>query len=265
MILRPRPPRQIRRLLAEARRRWRRAARSLGSFKRGEGDFDTDFEGIAELTAAKAVKTCQAIIRLCGAGFGEDAMMLTRSLLEAAMALAYMEADATDARSQRLLDFDYSERAKKLGALLREHGEMLAAVGRLEDAKRALPGLKELQQGFREAHQIEDWREERTWSGKSVRHTFEAAGLLWLYNTLYKDSSELLHYTPAGLGPYAVRRRGTYGVTAQPRFEGRHVEGSLRLAPDCLEHIFRIWERARGSGVQAAEPNALGLPDVRRD
>lgn len=152
--------------------------------------FHSAFDGLAAFFFAKSYKTFSAISTLCRRGFGEDAAVLSRGLVENATTLFFISLDR-DERSNLYLEYEYVARNKYISMLEAAGAADFSSAG----ACAARDKLRELYQSVKV-----NYPNENLWSGKSVRQMAEEVGLMPHYLFAYKYFSDIAHGGPSTVG-----------------------------------------------------------------
>lgn len=149
--------------------------------------FHSTFDGLAAFFFAKSYKTFAAICVLARRGFGEDAAVLSRGLLENATNLLYISQDP-EARAALYVEHEYVARNKYI--------TMLESIGELDlsgpQRATAREQLRRLYESVKDNYPIEN-----LWSGKSLRRMAQEVGLSMHYAYAYRYFSDIAHGGPS--------------------------------------------------------------------
>ncbi len=149
--------------------------------------FRTAFDGLSSFFFSRSSKTFSAILILCQRGFGEDAAVLCRSLVENVVNFLYIRQDPAE-RADLYLEYEY--------VLRHTYVEMLAATGSLDGlAVRDENARKELRELYESVKKR--YPNRHLWSGKSLRVMADDVGLSAHYRFAYKYFSDLAHGAPS--------------------------------------------------------------------
>jgi hypothetical protein len=165
------------------------------------GSLDQAFDSTAKLVAstllAKAAKTHEAILLLATNGYGEDAIILTRSLFNLAVVISWI----FKGPSQRLdayAAYDVVSKAKL--------GRKIVAS---QSTATIIPEVYELYQNRRSEWEDgeRDFKDQYYskrpgWSGKSIEEMANEVGLGGTYATFYTLASDIEHSNPASISNY---------------------------------------------------------------
>lgn len=140
-----------------------------------------------------AIKTYDAIIFLAKKGYGQQALILVRSILESAIDFQYILNDPKN-RSSQYLEYAKKERYDLIAALKRMHGEntiqKLFNEGVLENIRRDYENLP---------FDFSDRKYNYSWSGKSIKQMARETGFESHYDVLYRILCYHTHSTPSGV------------------------------------------------------------------
>jgi hypothetical protein len=195
----------------------------------------------------KAHKTHRAIVVLCRAGYGEDALVLLRSLLELAIQARYMARDPLGERGERWLAYNAVTRY--------EANRVIQTDPYFEETGKDVLGDTALQQEIEEAARHAQksyrfWQKDKdgvlsypkNWYGMSVKALAKEVGWESHYNIVYSHGSVPVHssiratdYYFESVAPSAVR-----GL-AEP--SSKQVRWILLSSFDYLHSIARDWCR----------------------
>lgn len=180
------------------------------------------------LMAAKTFKSHEAVLLLCRNGYGEDALILARSLFDLLVTLLYILKDPTDNRINRYLDFDFVATVRLFkqnrlkGKLLDELLNRFTTIGARDDhMEKILAHSKSL---------VKKYNYGLTWSDKNIYQMAEEVGRVEAYQTIYKMQCDFAHSNARGLNEYITRQNETeIEIIACP---------SIRLLKLVLVHAF---------------------------
>lgn len=144
----------------------------------------------------KSTKTYASIQLLGSHGFGEDAAVLLRSLMETVVTATFM-AEQPEDRANLFADFDHMIRKRFLDEI-----EELAVlpVGQLEEVKPEVTAAYERVEGR--------YPDKLNWSGKSLRAMARDTGLAWHYTVVFRLSSDFVHASPSGIDHFLIDEPG---------------------------------------------------------
>lgn len=148
--------------------------------------FHEAFDGLAAFFFAKSYKTFAAIVLLARKGFGEDAAVLSRGLVENTTNLLYI-AEEPETRAELYLDYEYVARNRYI-SMLESAGAFDSAAGASSPARGRLRQLYESVKS--------NYPNENLWSGKSIRQMADEVGLTSHYLFAYKYFSDMAHAAP---------------------------------------------------------------------
>ena len=180
--------------------------------------------------AGKSLKTYRAIMLLCLHGYGEDASILLRSLMESAVHLSYISADPEN-RSRLFAEYDHILRKRFLDDALRMG---LIPEDRVKEERR------EILASYREVER--NYPDKLSWSGKSIKEMARESDLLWHYGVVYRLSSDFVHASPSGIDHY-LRQEGPLREVASGPGEA-WINESLAAGSEMLLHVLFVYDRA---------------------
>ena len=198
---------------------------------------------------AKSTKTFRAIHLLCDKGYGEDAIILTRSLLENLISFAYISQPQSDEEKEHRaklfrgwLIIDFRRKIKKLKDAdplkpqleqsLKEidlNGNIYANVNKLHQ--------EECQKLKESGKQLNKW----SWSCLSLKDMANEIGLLDpYYNKVYSFYSQIAHPHPGGSIPYRKLSPNGKEVLIYDAPSSELVEEALVSSFDCYFKIVEL-------------------------
>jgi uncharacterized protein DUF5677 len=84
-----------------------------GNFKRQFTEMKTALEFVSIFLFPKTTKTFRALTVLCSSGYGEDAIILARCILENLICLTYIQKDESQHRVELFISYSEIDRKKK--------------------------------------------------------------------------------------------------------------------------------------------------------
>ena len=198
-----------------------------------------DKDMFAAFCIGKAYKTQAAILLLCQQGYGQDAAILVRSLIELLITLLYILKDPTDERIQRYFAYDWIMRKK-----MYNYGKTKPEI--LEILKERNQNLK---QGDNPIEEVEKqaiamqtkYNYKKDWSDKNMREMAEEVGRVDLYLTVYRLQSQIMHTAPRVMNEYVVN--DGKGITIEVGQNERWVEETLVTTFDCFYNIVGQYDK----------------------
>lgn len=168
------------------------------------------FDGLATFFFVKSYKTFSAIVVLASKGFGEDAAVLSRGLVENATNLVYIARDP-EARTDLYLEYEYVARNR--------HVKMLESAGAF-DLLGMRPQLAASREELRRLYESvkHKYPNENLWSGRTMRVMADEVGLASHYRYAYKFFSDLAHGGPSTINQFVQpgEQAGMVGVMFGP-------------------------------------------------
>jgi hypothetical protein len=187
----------------------------------------------------KAYKTHGALMLLCQQGYGQDAAILVRSLVDLLFTMIYILKDTTDGRLQRYFaydwilrkrTYDYAKTKPELFKLLEERSMNLNSDDNsIEEVEKYAKLAKE------------KFKFGRDWSDKTIRQMAEEIGRSDLYLTVYRLQSQLMHTAPRVMNEYLKRSSNGYIIDVGQN--SQWVEESLVTAFDCMYHLIGEYDK----------------------
>jgi len=198
-----------------------------------------DKEVFTAFCVGKAYKTHGALLLLCEQGYGQDAAILVRSLIDLLITLLYILEDSTNKRIQRYFAYDWILRKKMF-----DYGKTKPEILKLLEARNANPKskdntLKEIEEQAKLAQ--EKYKYGRDWSDKNIREMAEFVDKKDLYLTIYRLQSQLMHTAPRTMNEY-IKDNGK-GYTIEVGQNDRWVEDTLVVAFDCMYNIVGQYDK----------------------
>jgi len=211
-------------------------------------------KGVILFLAGKACKTYEAIVLLDERGFGQDAGVLTRSLLELAINVLWINEDL-QSRAEMYRDYDAIVRLQADKTLAR-HPELLGTKGRPSaeylDATRSV----------REAEAARAKRKhgftKNRWSSKTIQQMAKEVDLDDHYEYAYRNLSNIEHSISSSSKAYVEKATGSYRLSVGP--SEAHVLETLATAYDLMLRIFAVSDIHLGLGLA----NMLAAAEKKR-
>ncbi len=154
-------------------------------------------DGIAGHMTAKGYKTHGVVLNLCRNGYGEDALMLTRTLFDSFLIIGNVLEDKTDSTAWQYLHFDDITRLKMFDYI--KDKEIYR--NELETRKKhPLPRQEDIEDiAIREVRWLEEYGKEfkyRWHAGKTTGELAEALEMTPYFKVAYNLQSQLVHSLP---------------------------------------------------------------------
>lgn len=215
-----------------------------GALLQARIDQDNAYAQLVSFFAGKACKTHEAVVILAERGYGQDAGILLRSLVNLVIN-AYWIAKDPSARLERYMDYDWILRLKSADV-----GRSAEALGRLTPEMRAQMAAldEEIEKKAREAKQKHRYGQ-RGWSGKSIRGMAEEVGFQNYYAYAYRLLSDLEHSNSRSTTSYLEKASGAYRFNVGPGPE--YVRVTLATAYGLLIDLFALADKVLGLGLSA--------------
>lgn len=149
----------------------------------------------------KGFKTFSAILLLCRNGYGQDGLVLSRTLFELTVNTFFIFIDPTNKTIDRYFAYQavlrkkaiqYHQKDKKLNEILIKEFELKAKKG--ETIESVLNEAEKMQEKYNFSN--------NKWSKHDLAYMSKEVGLEHMYLTLYKVQNDLTHSTVGGLDDY---------------------------------------------------------------
>lgn len=193
------------------------------------GTSDKDF--FTAFVLGKAFKTYEAIGVLCKSGYGEDAFMLARTLLEIMVTTSYVLQDETDDRLMRYMNHDWVTRKEMYDYIL-TNPDLLA--GFHKEIENGRPNtVPEVEEEYKKV--MAKYKYRNGWSDKSIKQMSEDINRLDIYSTVYSLQCTIGHTNARSMNEYINLTEE--GVILNIGANWDLVQKTLVVAFDCFLHI----------------------------
>lgn len=152
---------------------------------------ESQFHDVMAFLFSKSYKTFWAIHILAQHGFGQDAVILTRSLFEILVTSKYIIAKDADL-VEKFVKYDlivHKKRADKLKEDIER--ERIPRIQELEAFFNDTVRMQELAESYSQVKDL--YPDKRYWSDKSIKKMAEDVGLSFDYDYFYQPSSDMVH------------------------------------------------------------------------
>lgn len=181
----------------------------------------------------KAFKTYEATWLLCRSGYGEDAFMLSRTLLELMVTASYVLQDDTEDRLMRYMSHDWVTR-KKMYDYVATKDELLAELNKEIESGNRKNTLAEVEEEYKKVMEKYKYKN-GTWSDKNIKGMCEAIDRVDLYNTVYNLQCTIGHTNARSMNDYIkITEEGTILNIGENYDLARYT---LVVMFDCFFHI----------------------------
>lgn len=198
------------------------AAENIGQIQIEEA---SDYDRVLQLFFSRARRTFRAVRLLADNGYGEQALVLVRTLYEDTVNLLYISTNP-DRLAKLFLEYAHFRNFKYLQYLQEHYPESLKLEG-----PDTLHGLIHEYERVRHNYPRGD-----SWSGYSISRLARTLNLDGLHETLYKITSDLVHGNVAGVYHFLVTRDNrTIGVQSGTSLD--YATQSVILAVECFRLI----------------------------
>jgi len=158
---------------------------------------------IASAFLAKSIKTNYAIVKLCKYGYGEDAVILARSIFDILVDLLYMLRFKRDTMLDRYELWDYVIRAKMLNVEGKTRNQKKLIREREKNPKPGDESYVEINRHAQKAKKRFKYRSD-TWRPHQLNIMAGKVGMGHAYKTMFKLHSQVVHTAPRIINNYAV-------------------------------------------------------------
>jgi hypothetical protein len=175
------------------------------------------------MSFGKGYKTFSAIILLCQNGYGQDALVLARTLFELTVNTYYIFKDPTENRVDRYFGYQSVLRSKAIKHFLKSEESKAVLVAKFkerDDGETIESVLKQAE----EAQKKYNFKKNK-WSEDNLADMATEAGLEHIYKTLYKVQNDLTHSTVGGIDDYLLFEDGH--LTVKIGSDYKRIETSL--------------------------------------
>lgn len=198
-------------------------------------------QGQALLAFGKAYKTHAAILLLCEQGYGEDAAVLARSLVELSLSTVYVFEDKTGVAAKQYFEYDFVIRDEMYKYLLTK--DDLKAELQKQIAASGIPEatLEEVQKKAEEVRSgySKDELRRKNWSGKSIKEIAEAVGREDIYKTAYALQCSLAHSDASVANNYVKEEGEGFFMDVAP--SENWVAQTLVVSVDFFLALIKVW------------------------
>lgn len=154
------------------------------------------------MSFGKGYKTYSAILLLCRNGYGQDALVLARTLFELTVNTLYIFSDSTDGRIDRYLAYQWVIRKKAIDYYLKDAQLTKMLVDKFKEKGKG-ETIKKVQERAKEVQEQYKYTNNR-WSKYDLSIMAEEVGLEGVYKTLYKVQNDLVHSTVGSIDDYLL-------------------------------------------------------------
>lgn len=192
---------------------------------------------------AKAQKTFRAVLMLCKSGYGEDALILARTLLEQAFTVKFISLNV-DSRLPEFVDYSVAIKEKYLERKLASKKDLLPDFD-VEALKLHLEKEKEetrSQGRDPDRFRLKNGEIANSWTGTSIGNMAKKTGLGHYYD-VYWLACNLSHANALGLNEYIEEREGVIHLKPAPSLNYvtpvivAGFEAYARMADECFDAL----------------------------
>lgn len=205
----------------------------------------SDVEKFIYLSLCKIVKTLRTILILSNEGYGEDASVLSRTVFEEYISLAFVLKEDTDERVKLFNSFGDLDYYKKLNllkstisdeGLAKKYEEVLKQydVQKIEEIK----SFRESQKKKLEEGRYKGKTRDENWSFLSLKIMSDEVGMISLYNQIYWQVSQISHPHQRGLDNYLRNTKESTIYNDSPTYNW--VPESLFFSIDIFIRVLKL-------------------------
>jgi len=205
----------------------------------------------AVLAFGKGYKTHGAILILCEKGYGEDAAILSRSLLELSLSTVYIMEDTTGLAAKRYFEYDYILREKMYKYLVTKDDLKKELEEKIESFEGHNATIKEVQEKAAEVKLGYSKKElgRNNWSGKTVKEIASAVGREDLFHTVYSLQCSLSHSDASVANNYYKEEEEVSFIEIGS--SENWISTTLVVSIDCFLGIIKTWNSTFKHGLDS--------------
>lgn len=183
---------------------------------------------------AKVIRTHDAIILLCKNGFGEDALILSRSLFEIMITVLYIFRDKTDKTVMRYLSHSTILKEKNIEAVLK-YNYQTKNNDRLTEKE--ISRIKEESEIFKNKYNYD----KSSWSDKSIRKMAISLDKEILYDIVYAIQCSFSHSDAESINSYVNKKGDTleFNIDGSPK----NLSIALLMSLEFFIEIIDVWSK----------------------
>lgn len=165
-------------------------------------DGESDYRKVLIFLTLKTFKSTKAIQTLCKEGYGQDAKVLLRSMIDSLITLAYIQKDKENL-SKRFIEFSSAEKHKLLQII---GSKNIYPTTPLDEER--LKKHKEIEKGYKKYKSDYGYKSDRSlpnnWSGKTTAEMAEKAKVKDLYDWVFRFTSQTTHPSASQANEYIL-------------------------------------------------------------
>ncbi len=192
---------------------------------------------VVQLFLGKSYKTHNAILLLAKGGYGEDAVILARSLFEMLISLKYIFSRDDDYLAEKYLAYDAVLQDMMYEDTMSVESTRKLFLERQENPKPYDMSLETIKRDSLEAIKKYQFNK-KEWSGKGVEGLSTLAGRWSDYKTMYNLQCQLSHPSTRGMNDYFLRDAKNPIMHVGP--SENYVEAVLVMSHDYFYSILEI-------------------------
>lgn len=197
---------------------------------------DSDRTFFVAFVITKAFKTHESVLLLCRGGYGEDAFMLTRTLLELMVINSYILKDSTNNLLMRYMNHDWVTRREMYDVIV-QNPKLLIELNKKAESDGGANSVSEIGERSNEVTEEYNYQRHRGWSDKNIREMFVDVGREDLYNTVYKLQCILGHSNARSMNEYVHKSDTDPTFNIGPNWDMTRT--ALVPVFDCFFHIMK--------------------------
>ncbi|MEW6661033.1 MAG: DUF5677 domain-containing protein [Bacillota bacterium] len=185
--------------------------------------------------AVKAHKSLESLTILAKRGFGEDASVITRTIIELAINILYIAQDPRP-RTQRYVDWEPIRKEWLWRQMEAYHPQVSKKY--FAERKRVLDLYRKVAKNFRED------KKKGNWSGITLAEMAAEVQMSWHVHVLYAHLSNLSHSNVVGVKPYIKEASGgrlAVLVGPSPDWVGEAIPAALEAVLRVFGLVNELW------------------------
>jgi hypothetical protein len=206
------------------------------------------YRDFTELMLVRGLKTYKALLTLCSLGFGEDALVLHRALLETLINVLYVSKGKKKTLARRFFEYELAARKKMADKILSTVPDELEKMMPSEDLERKMAELERGYEKFKRKYDIRKEGQLRSWSGVTLEAMAREVGLQGHYDLGYRLASQIAHSSAMSLQSY-VREDGDTLIASFDQAYDSRIGVAIEPAPDYLVGLAGAWGEAAGADM----------------
>jgi hypothetical protein len=204
-------------------------------------ELQSDFQKAINFLYCRSYRLHWSILILCDNGFGQEAGILLRSLIEQVVNMAWIGKEDPDHRAKLFVDYSHIARKK-----LYDNWEKHRVFDNLTDPqKQFIEDKREIERLYLEAK--ENYKDESRWAPKHIKTRADEVGLGYDWDFYYWNLSFFVHSNSASQFEF-IRKKGKDNsyIVGPSEFM---IQNVLHLSCKYLLLAFDLWNKAFELGL----------------